>query len=80
MWTPVNGTKFAVNNGGITFINPGSVGQPRDGDTRASFGVYDAETCEFLLVRVKYDVEAAMQRIKRSGLPEYLAERLGVGK
>ncbi len=80
MWTPVNGTKFAVKNGGLTFINPGSVGQPRDGDTRASFGVYDTDTCEFLLVRVRYDVETAMQRIRNSGLPEYLAERLGVGK
>jgi len=79
-WTPVNGTIFALKNGAVTFINPGSVGQPRDGDPRASFGVYDTHSREFLLVRVKYDVQATMSRIKREGLPEYLADRLEFGR
>ncbi|MFO7973642.1 MAG: metallophosphoesterase family protein [Candidatus Hydrogenedentota bacterium] len=79
-WTPVNGTRFTLKNAHVTFINPGSVGQPRDGDPRASFGIYDTDTQEFSLLRVKYDVESAMARIKKSGLPEYLADRLELGR
>lgn len=79
-YTPVNGTKFALKNGAVTFINPGSVGQPRDGDPRASFGLYDTVAREFSLVRVRYDVQAAMGRIKHAGLPDYLAERLECGR
>ncbi|MGI6460528.1 MAG: metallophosphoesterase family protein [Candidatus Hydrogenedentales bacterium] len=79
-WTPVNGTSFALKNGGVTFINPGSVGQPRDGDPRASFGVYDSVSREFSLMRVRYDVQSAMDRIKRAGLPDYLAHRLEFGR
>ncbi|HOD48499.1 MAG TPA: metallophosphoesterase family protein [Candidatus Hydrogenedentes bacterium] len=79
-WTPVNGTKFILKDGPVTFINPGSVGQPRDGDPRASFGVYDTIGREFSLVRVKYNVKAAMTHIRNSGLPDYLADRLEVGR
>ena len=56
---PVN-TEF----GGIRFINPGSVGQPRDGDPRASYAIYDMERGEFYLKRVKYDVEKVIEKIK----------------
>jgi diadenosine tetraphosphatase ApaH/serine/threonine PP2A family protein phosphatase len=79
-WTPVNGTTFVLKNGHVTFINPGSVGQPRDGDPRASFGVFDTDTREFSLVRVRYDVQGAMSHIKHSGLPDYLADRLECGR
>ena len=61
-------------------INPGSVGQPRDGDPRAAFGVYDSEKRSFSFRRVPYDVGGAQSKIVKAGLPEGLARRLGVGK
>ena len=61
-------------------INPGSVGQPRDGDPRAAFGIFDSATNKVLLRRVPYDVSAAQAKIVKAGLPEGLARRLGVGK
>jgi diadenosine tetraphosphatase ApaH/serine/threonine PP2A family protein phosphatase len=65
--------------GGRYLINPGSVGQPRDRDPRASFGIFDLEDKKFNLVRVEYDVKAAAREILRVGLPEYLAARLLLG-
>ncbi|MCL4811563.1 MAG: metallophosphoesterase family protein [Vicinamibacteraceae bacterium] len=61
-------------------INPGSVGQPRDGDPRAAFGVYDSERAAFAWHRVPYDIEAAQEKIRKAGLPEGLAKRLALGK
>lgn len=61
-------------------INPGSVGQPRDGDPRAAFGIFDSATNKVLLRRVPYDVSSAQAKIVKAGLPEGLARRLGVGK
>ena len=61
-------------------INVGSVGQPRDGDPRAAFAIWDQEAAEFRLCRVPYDVAGAQARIREAGLPELLAERLGVGR
>lgn len=57
-------------------VNPGSVGQPRDRDARASYGIYDSSRRRFTLYRVPYDVEAARQRILAAGLPEILGDRL----
>lgn len=54
----------------------GSVGQPRDGDPAAAYGLYDTATCEFRLCRVPYDVETAAGKILAAGLPEALALRL----
>lgn len=61
-------------------INVGSVGQPRDGDPRASFGVFDSEDRMVELHRVAYDIEACQTKIRRSGLPERLAARLTTGR
>jgi len=61
-------------------VNPGSVGQPRDGDPRAGFGVVDTDRREVTIYRVEYPVEKAQARIAAEGLPEVLAERLGVGR
>ena len=68
-----------LGDGARYLINPGSVGQPRDGDPRAAFGVLDegAGTVEFR--RVEYDVAGAQQRIIDAGLPVFLAERLETG-
>lgn len=60
-------------------INPGSAGQPRDGNPRASFGVYDTVTNEFELFRVPYDYFKTQKKIISSGLPADLADRLALG-
>jgi diadenosine tetraphosphatase ApaH/serine/threonine PP2A family protein phosphatase len=61
-------------------INPGSVGQPRDGDWRAAFASFDSEAYEVTFYRVPYDVEMAQQRIMDAHLPERLATRLPEGR
>lgn len=60
-------------------LNPGSVGQPRDGDPRAAYAILDPESGRYRLVRVSYDVEKASSKIRKAGLPENLAERLKSG-
>lgn len=61
-------------------INPGSVGQPRDGDPRAGFGLVDTSQREITIFRVDYPIAQAQARIAEEGLPEVLAERLAVGR
>ena len=62
-----------------TLVNVGSVGQPRDGDPRLSYALFDGEAV--LFVRLPYDAEAAAARIRATGvLPEFLASRLLVGR
>ena len=61
-------------------INPGSVGQPRDGDARASYLVYDDATQTVEHRRVEYDIAATQAKMRRHGLPDYLIERLAVGR
>lgn len=60
-------------------VNPGSIGQPRDGDPRASYMVYDSERRRVRWYRLEYPVEMAQKRIRKAGLPEALADRLAVG-
>lgn len=64
---------------GRAMFNPGSVGQPRDGDSRAACGVYDPEKKTFELYRVFYDVEATQKMMGEAKLPAMLAERLSFG-
>ncbi len=64
---------------GRFMINPGSVGQPRDGDPRASCGVYDAAAGTFELYRVFYDVGTVQHRMEELRMPALLAERLSFG-
>jgi diadenosine tetraphosphatase ApaH/serine/threonine PP2A family protein phosphatase len=61
-------------------INPGSVGQPRDGDWRAAFAQFDTDAHTVTYYRVKYDIAAAQQRIIAADLPERLATRLAQGR
>jgi predicted phosphodiesterase len=61
-------------------VNPGSVGQPRDGDPRAGYGIFDDATREVLLYRVLYPVAQAQAKVIAAGLPEPLAERLMLGR
>ncbi len=64
---------------GRLLINVGSVGQPRDGDPRAAYGILDTGTGQISLLRVAYDIAAAQARIRNAGLPERLAMRLERG-
>jgi predicted phosphodiesterase len=61
-------------------INPGSVGQPRDGDARAAYAIADLERNVVTLYRVAYPIEAAQKKILDAGLPPMLAYRLGMGR
>jgi diadenosine tetraphosphatase ApaH/serine/threonine PP2A family protein phosphatase len=57
-------------------VNVGSVGQPRDGDPRASFGLLDTERMTVAVHRTAYDASAARERIVAAGLPAFLGDRL----
>ena len=61
-------------------INPGSIGQPRDGNPLASFASYDTQSRTVTIHRVPYRVREAQQRILRAGLPRPLADRLALGR
>jgi diadenosine tetraphosphatase ApaH/serine/threonine PP2A family protein phosphatase len=62
------------------FVNPGSVGQPRDGDPRAGYVLYNPDNRYLTYRRVPYDIDTAQAKIRLAGLPDLLAERLGVGR
>jgi diadenosine tetraphosphatase ApaH/serine/threonine PP2A family protein phosphatase len=80
MYSVDGDSKFQLGQGKTFFINPGSVGQPRDGDPRAAFGLLDTEKREYELVRVEYNVQETATGIIERGLPNFLAERLFVGR
>ncbi len=60
-------------------VNPGSVGQPRDGDPRAAYALYSPEERAVEFCRVAYDVDRAAAKIRAAGLPDFLAARLHEG-
>ncbi len=70
---------LCLQKGKRYIINFGSVGQPRDYDPRASFGVIDTEERRVQLIRVTYDIERVQRKIIDNGLPLFLAERLKIG-
>jgi predicted phosphodiesterase len=74
------GEPFAYADGKDYFINPGSVGQPRDGDPRAAYGIIDTEAQTYTHRRVAYPVDLAAQEVLDHGLPPFLAERLHLGR
>jgi diadenosine tetraphosphatase ApaH/serine/threonine PP2A family protein phosphatase len=61
-------------------VNPGAIGQPRDGNPAASFGVWDLESRTVEMRRLSYDIEGAQAKMREAGLSEYLVERLSVGR
>lgn len=77
--TPVEGEAVALGEGPLC-INPGSVGQPRDGDPRASYALVDDEEGAVTHQRVVYDVAETQRRMAEAGLPRGLAERLSAGR
>lgn len=58
----------------------GSVGQPRDGDTRAMYALFDSTSEKLTFHRIAYDHMAAAQSIRKAGLPEFFAHRLEMGR
>jgi diadenosine tetraphosphatase ApaH/serine/threonine PP2A family protein phosphatase len=75
---PRAGNTVALGEG-RTLLNPGSVGQPRDGDARASYLILDTEARTATWGRAPYDIDAVGSMIRAAGLPARLAERLRVG-
>ena len=76
----IDAQDFKLPIGRKYFINVGSVGQPRDGDPRAAYVLYDPATRMVHFRRLEYDIAAAQARIREAGLPERLAQRLEVGQ
>ena len=60
-------------------LNPGGVGQPRDGDPRASYAIYDSESIMVHLYRVAYDIATTQAKMLKHGLPVNLITRLSYG-
>lgn len=79
---PLNAERFEMDLRGEEFllINPGSVGQPRDGDPRAAFLIYDSDSRLAVFHRVPYKLAEAQRKIVEAGLPVLLARRLAVGQ
>jgi diadenosine tetraphosphatase ApaH/serine/threonine PP2A family protein phosphatase len=61
-------------------VNPGSVGQPRDGNPKSSYGILDLERGVMEIHRVDYDIEAVQAKIRSAGLPEGFGARLTLGR
>lgn len=72
--------QFELGDEKLFFVNPGSVGQPRDGDPRAAFGLLDTDSMIFEQVRLNYSVKQAAEKVTSAGLPAFLAERLFLGR
>lgn len=73
-------TRMPLDPANAWLINPGSVGQPRDGDPRAGYALYDSETRSLVLGRVRYDTDAVRKHMVNAGLPPGLASRLALGR
>ncbi len=71
---------ITIEEGMKYFINAGSVGQPRDGDWRASYCIYDVPSKTIYFRRLDYDIATTQKKIIAAGLPEALANRLAVGR
>jgi predicted phosphodiesterase len=76
----VRGEEALLQRGVKYFVNVGSVGQPRDGDKRASYAIYDVLAQKITIRRVDYDLPCAQGKILDAGLPSLLAERLDLGR
>jgi predicted phosphodiesterase len=80
---PTAGSPFArliIEEGTTYLLNPGSIGQPRDGDPRAAFAIANLDEQQVEFWRIAYDIEAVQDRMTRAGLPEPLVLRLSFGR
>jgi predicted phosphodiesterase len=80
---PADGSLFStltIEDDTVYLLNPGSIGQPRDGDTRSAFVIADLEQKSVEFWRIAYDIESVQQRMSKAGLPEPLILRLSLGR
>jgi diadenosine tetraphosphatase ApaH/serine/threonine PP2A family protein phosphatase len=78
---PVSGERCRVPiDSGSFMVNCGAVGQPRDSDPRAAYGLLDTEARALTIVRTPYDVGTTQTKILNAGLPAVLAQRLALGR
>ena len=73
------GDTFHLKNGHLYFVNPGSVGQPRDGRPLSSFAIFDDAAPSVTFLRVQYDVDAAARKNEAANIHPFLTERLRLG-
>jgi len=73
---PDNRATFQLEEGTRYFVNAGSIGQPRDGDPRTGYVLFDDVSSELTFVRLDYDIKKASDAVEKAGLPEKLASRL----
>ena len=78
--TYVVGDRIDLSVAAQALVNVGSVGQPRDEDPRAAFGLFDEATKTLEVRRIPYDVDGAIARIRAAGLPDLLGDRLRIGR
>jgi diadenosine tetraphosphatase ApaH/serine/threonine PP2A family protein phosphatase len=74
------GEVLQLEEGSRYIVNPGSVGQPRDGDPRAAYALWDTAAGTIRFNRVEYDIAATQAKIRAAGLPQPLADRLAFGR
>jgi predicted phosphodiesterase len=72
--------RFKLRPGVRYLINPGSVGQPRDGNPLCSFAIYDSDTHVVTIHRLSYALGKTQEKILKAGLPKPLADRLAIGR
>jgi diadenosine tetraphosphatase ApaH/serine/threonine PP2A family protein phosphatase len=77
---PTRGEPLQILPGERYFINPGSVGQPRDGDARAAYAILDTDNQHIEFGRVKYDITMTQRQMQEHRLPEMLVRRLQYGR
>lgn len=75
-----DGSRTVLEDGKRYLVNVGSVGQPRDGDPRACYAIYDSDGRILTFHRVEYPIGEVQQRMKEEGLPTFLIERLALGR
>ena len=77
-FSPLYGAPYPLEEQRL-IVNPGSVGQPRDEDSRAAYAVYDSDDETVTHYRVEYDISTTQQKMRSHGLPQFLIDRLAVG-
>jgi predicted phosphodiesterase len=83
IWVPRYGADGSASlplGRGKYLVNPGSVGQPRDGDWRSSFLIWDSDGEKLEFYRVPYAIDVTQAKMRKAGLPEFLAYRLSLGR
>jgi len=73
-------TTILIENDKRYIINVGSVGQPRDGNPDSAFGIFDTSDLTYELIRVRYNITSTFQKMISAGLPQFLADRLLIGR